>query len=617
MTTWLARNLAVLRQRDPALAARIDAAQDSHVELLTLPQGGFDLRRGDGHPIYGGDPAAATARFWAGHQLVNPLLLVFYGFDLGTHVRHYCTHSRARAVHHVIIEQSAAVFRLALASADWTDLLADEHFHWVIGETPERLQRWAFDFFAVGERLCMSVRWHNVIWLPRADTDGPYYLSAARALKQGREQRVLGVAANPEDELRGLFHVVENLERLETTPLFDQLAGTFAGYPGIVVATGPSLNASLPALRAVADHAVIFACDSAVPVLLEAGIRPHFIACLERVIATRLLVAQLPPLPDTWLVALPVVAAATLAAYPGPCLFTVPHGGEYRWLLGDAPKQWYGPSAATMACVGLAQLGCDPILLVGQDLAFDRESGRSHAVGAHALLQAVGIDKRQEAAAGAGSWVPGNDGRPILSWAPYQHIAATYTLQSHAGGPQIINAIPAAYGMQIEGLERGEPEITLRQHCRVAVDAVAAVRERLARTHVPAASDLRHRVVHVRRDLQTLHTQAVAVLLALDRAPSQWSELSALREHLAWIERQLNNIVLAPACQQFLLPYVRQSYLHMMCQYYERQGRAGTALSEWNALPPLFRAWFEEAVVWSLRTAHLLHSIPPFAQDIE
>lgn len=635
MTDWLARNLAVLQRRDAALAARIAEAHDPQIAAVPLPNGAFDLQRGDGPSIYGGDPAAATARFWAGQQLTNPLLLVFYGFDLGGHVRHYLTHADARAVHHVVVERSTAVFRQALACADWTDVLADDHFHWAIGESPARLARWAFEYFLSGERLCMSVRWHNVVWLPRAATDGPYYVAAARALTQGREQRLLGVTANPEDEFRGLFHVTANLDDLARTPLFDGLAGAFAGKPGIVVATGPSLNEALPALRAAADRAVLFACDSAVPVLLAAGIRPHFIGCLERVVATQQVIAQLPPLPDSWLVALPVVSAETLAAYAGPRLFTIPQSGEYRWLFASAPQHWYGPSVATMACAGLTQLGCDPILLVGQDLAFDRGSGRSHAVGAHALLQQVGIDTRQEAEQEAGNWVPGNDDRPILSWAPYQHIAATYTLQAQESGRTIINVIPPAFGMRIDGIAREAPEVALPQWCNVPLDVATVVRERLAAAAVPAATDVRRRVADVCDALHALHTQAVTILLALNRAPwiprqphsgiegatqapvmPQWSALPSLREHLAWIERQLNAVLQRPVCQHFLLPYVRQSYIRMMCRYYEGQAGAAVGLAEWSALPPLFREWFEDVAVWSLRTAHLLETDAGATRDV-
>jgi hypothetical protein len=147
-----------------------------------------------------------------------------------------------------------------------------------------------------------------------------------------------------------------------------------AGYPAVLVAAGPSLakNVHLLARRGVRSRVVIIAAQTVLKPLLDRGIRPHFVTALDYHEISRRFYEDLPRLPDVTLVAEPKANKAILDHYPGPVRLC--RSSFLDTLLGPIARPMMGLAAgSTVAHLSLylAQfLGCDPILLTGQDLGF-------------------------------------------------------------------------------------------------------------------------------------------------------------------------------------------------------------------------------------------------------
>ncbi len=172
-----------------------------------------------------------------------------------------------------------------------------------------------------------------------------------------------------------------------------------AGVPGVLISTGPSLSESLPLLQRLKSRAFLLACDASLKPLQRAGIDPHAVITLdaqqhtlfhflgEPGLARCLLFADLVANPD-----------ALRRLHPRALIFSttakVQYGADGALQREETPgaehaERIHGPvgalqsggSVATSAFDLLRNLGCDPILLVGQDLAYtDR---KIHSVGAH------------------------------------------------------------------------------------------------------------------------------------------------------------------------------------------------------------------------------------------
>ncbi|MBL8746830.1 MAG: DUF115 domain-containing protein [Phycisphaerae bacterium] len=165
------------------------------------------------------------------------------------------------------------------------------------------------------------------------------------------------------------------------------LKGIAAGLPAVVVSAGPSLARNLDALAdpGLRDRCVIIAVQTVLKTMLARGIRPHFVTALDFHEISRRFYEGLTPedVRGITLVAETKANAAILEAFPGAIRLV---GAEtLDILLGPELAGRHGliPPGATVAHLAyyLARhLGCDPVMLVGQDLAFT--DGQYYSAGA-------------------------------------------------------------------------------------------------------------------------------------------------------------------------------------------------------------------------------------------
>jgi hypothetical protein len=154
------------------------------------------------------------------------------------------------------------------------------------------------------------------------------------------------------------------------------LEGAAAGHPAVVVSAGPSLrrNMHLLAQAGVRERCVIIAAQTTLRPLLAAGARPHLVTALDYHEISRRFYEGITAddVGDTTLVADPKAHPVILDAFPGPvrcCAndFLDNVLGDLRRPMGKLPA---GATVAHLAVYTAKYLGCDPIVLIGQDLAF-------------------------------------------------------------------------------------------------------------------------------------------------------------------------------------------------------------------------------------------------------
>ncbi len=182
-------------------------------------------------------------------------------------------------------------------------------------------------------------------------------------------------------------NLLMNLDHYALRPGVDDLAGIAKGKPAIVVAAGPSLKRNLHLLSqpGVRDRVVIVAVQTVLKTLLERGIKPHFVTALDYAeISTRFyegLSAR--DVEGVTLVAEAKANPAILSAFPGE--IRCPGDGWLDGLLGKELAVAHGTLRAGSTVAHLAyylarHLGCDPVVLIGQDLGFT--DGQYYASGA-------------------------------------------------------------------------------------------------------------------------------------------------------------------------------------------------------------------------------------------
>ncbi len=175
--------------------------------------------------------------------------------------------------------------------------------------------------------------------------------------------------------------IIDNAEYISSAPSAHHLQGAFSKVPAFIVGAGPSLNRNIEQVRRASEKGIVFAVNSSGRALDQVGIRPHILAALESIDVSHL-IHDLSFIDE-------VVRLFSLTAHPslfetgnGPLLTLfelLPHiAGPFEAFFGRPGLPVCG--SVSTACFSLAyRMGCDPIVLVGQDLAYT--GGRCYADG--------------------------------------------------------------------------------------------------------------------------------------------------------------------------------------------------------------------------------------------
>ncbi len=178
-------------------------------------------------------------------------------------------------------------------------------------------------------------------------------------------------------------NLLANLPFLEGAYPASSFANCYTNSPAIICGAGPSLERHLSLLKEAKERALLFAGGSAVKVLWENGLQPHFGAALDPNPPAHLFskesAASIPfffPLR---------VSHKILSEVHGPRIWAA-DGISYpleKWLteqLGlDEPSLEEGWNVATFCLSIAAMMGCNPIILIGVDLSLPE--GKSYTAG--------------------------------------------------------------------------------------------------------------------------------------------------------------------------------------------------------------------------------------------
>lgn len=219
----------------------------------------------------------------------------------------------------------------------------------------------------------------------------------------------------------------------------------YKNKPVLIVATGPSLNKQLPLLQKYQDLFVIIAADPAVPILKKHGIVPEFVVSIDPKKRPYWQHNELDPA-TTFVIEIgccPDVAWSSNHKY----LVTSCHKDVFRLLtdLGAAPSYLLTGGSVTTTAFSLAQqLGANPIILIGQDLAWT--DGKDHADGYVSQYTREQLEARHA----KGFEIEGYDGKPVRTERQLLYYKTWFEQRiAHMPERLIVNATEG--GARIEG----------------------------------------------------------------------------------------------------------------------------------------------------------------------
>ena len=346
--------------------------------------------------------------------------IVLTGMGLGYLAEAIWQRTKGRCVLIVLEPDLAMIFR-ALHCVDLSKAIRDNRLMFLTSEEPDHLHD-----HLEPQNLLLIAGTQIVIFEPGMHLAGDFH--------KRMSQRITDYVSYVNMSVRTIFanaritaqNIANNLPAYLATPPIDILKGRFAGKPGILVAAGPSLRKHLDLLADLQDRAVTCCVQTVFKTLLARGIVPHFVTSLDYSEISKRFFEGTDDFRGVHLVAEPKANHHTVDAYGGPV--SLLDSGFARMCLGEdlAARQGLraGATVAHLAFYLLEHLGCDPIILVGQDLAFSEGLYYAPGVATHEVWNA---ELNRYNSLEMMEWLRVARQRPILRRATDVHGRAVYT----------------------------------------------------------------------------------------------------------------------------------------------------------------------------------------------
>ena len=462
--TIFEKNMEVLEKRYPDLAKRVRGTKDnSNYKLIQAKTGKPNVLIKNGSDFLtlydNDDPEKYCEQYIESLKINYAPIVVFMGLGLGYHLDRYfkLLGEKVGTRTIIIFEKDVELFRLALKTGDFIQVFAQLNIHLFVAESPEETYVKLKTEILSQRDTIIALKSLKVIPLPANILLGKeYYRKILATLKNAARQIMILVGNDSLDSFVGLDNIFKNLKYIFSNPGINSLYNKFKGRPAVLVAAGPSLNKNMHLLRGLEDKALIISCDASFIPVMKKGIRPHLVTSLERTPGVDLFYSGIENFNGIYFVALPILMPEVIDAFKGRKFIGYRGYSHFNWLEEEKGALNVGISVANLAFKILIELGCDPIILIGQDLAY-AEDGDTHVKGDIFGSRCEHIESQPVIE------LEGNDGKPVKSEKAWAIMKNTYEEDIAAYNGTCINATEG--GARIMGAEVMPFQNAIEKHC--------------------------------------------------------------------------------------------------------------------------------------------------------
>jgi hypothetical protein len=383
MSSFYKKNIAALNLRWPSMDS-IPETFSGCVEPLTAQSSVPTLRHEKIliHSSY--DPVKEGRSFV---KNVPPGSWVcLYGFGLGYHVESLLQKIGPDGKL-LVIELNPDLLSAAVHLRDQTEIFSDPRLHLIFGreesavskEISERMAQWEQSSSASLKILFHSPSFKCI------PANFPSLTNALEVLLL--ERRFPAVLGDLESQ-----NYAFNREMVQKSPGINSLKGTHRGQPGVLISAGPSLDDLLPYLQRFTSSTVIACVDTALPILAREQIHPQYVFTLDPQEESFLHFRE--NLDSLFkLIYTPTAHTKIISSFQGEKFVVFKEGHSlYQNQESEMEKKGSTKAGGSVSCLGLdclIQLGCDPIFLIGQDLAYS--GGRTYSQ--HSVMNTQILDR--------------------------------------------------------------------------------------------------------------------------------------------------------------------------------------------------------------------------------
>ncbi len=464
MSSLFVKNILAVEKRFPNLAERLKTIRLSKKYLpVRAKSGGIVLNvfcNGKEYLLCSKyDPVKEASKLAATYDYAPTSDLVFSGFGCGYHILEVLKRKNSHGVI-AVVEADIELFRHIIEYIDITPIVRDERIYLFVGESLNAV----YDFLT---NYALSILANSISLLeyPAAVRLAPSYYEGLR--KTVRDVYSWAkVNANTQISKSREFagNVIANYGEMLENPGVASLFGLFKNIPVFVVSAGPSLDKNADYLKLVGDKGVIISVDSAFKGLVDRGIIPDIVVSIDFGERNKRYLEDVDT-SGTALVFDPEVYPDIPRNYNGK-KFSI-------HLPGKSLSDWFaenvvdkgavekGMSVSHTAFLLAYKMGGNPIVLVGQDLAYTGDNW--HAKGSD-MFQKIDMSKDIEKKL---IDVDGYFGGVVKSEVSFNMFIKHFEAIFKDADVKVINATEG--GANIKGAESRSLKDVICRYCSVSV----------------------------------------------------------------------------------------------------------------------------------------------------
>ena len=306
---------------------------------------------------------------------------IVYGLGLGHHIKKLKSKISGRSII-CIIEKNMDIISTYMHTQDLSEII-DKNVFLSFGNDEEIITQINKKIFAINTMTLLG-NITNII-LPS------YYTIYGDWIKT-MQNRILDVVRHAyfilgndmEDTIIGIKNNLENINVLLESPSIKEFINSYVDVPLFIVSAGPSLDKNVCELKKAQGKSLIIATDAALSTLKKNGITPDGVVSIERILMTYEKFYKDKEIDSkTVFIGPPVVRPEIFETLKNNKKLICLRQGEKinEWLndiVGNDRTLHMGSSCAHIAFSFGRYIGANPIVFVGQDLAYTKE-GITHS----------------------------------------------------------------------------------------------------------------------------------------------------------------------------------------------------------------------------------------------
>ncbi|MDD7794623.1 motility associated factor glycosyltransferase family protein [Clostridium sp. 'White wine YQ'] len=336
-------------------------------------------------------------------------LFIVYGLGMGYHIREIFD-KMTKFSYIFVIESNKDILTTYMRNCDFSELI-NKNTLFFFGSEEEIINK---IYTIMGHINTLGAAVNSVEVIPAAYKQiyglNSIYDMNSNIIESIKHSLFL-VGNDIQDSIDGFENYIKNIKDLIKSPKLNSLKDKYIDKPAIIVSAGPSLDKNIHLLKEAQGKALILATDAVISSLEKYNVIPDAVFSVERVLKTYEAFYKDKQLNEkTVFVGPSVIRPEILETLVNnkKILFLKQGEGQSGWINANILKEdrllTTGASCAHTALSFAKYLGADPIIFVGQDLAFTQEG----------ITHSKDVEIKQKASIEANKlWVKGINGEKL------------------------------------------------------------------------------------------------------------------------------------------------------------------------------------------------------------